>query len=285
MTNYEHNSIFVQMPELAYVKPNETGARRIYRSIHCHPDMAEILFVYSGTGTYMCDGYKCPLFPGDFAFFNQGSMHTVESSSEMEIGTFCFGITGLQLSGYPAGYLAYPQAGFVRPVGENFQDIYGICRVIYQLTALQDPYSRAARNHLFLGLLLTALRCPADERMYLQTRESILATRIQSYIALHYREPLSLQSIGDALHISPSYLSRVFKQKFNMSPINFMIDCRIGEAQNLLVSSDYSAIHIGSIVGYDSINHFNAIFKKRVGMPPIEYRKNYLTKMHGKRIH
>ena len=64
-----------------------------------------------------------------------------------------------------------------------------------------------------------------------------------------------------------------------------MIDCRIGEAQNLLVSSDYSAIHIGSIVGYDSINHFNAIFKKRVGMPPIEYRKNYLTKMHGKRIH
>ena len=61
-----------------------------------------------------------------------------------------------------------------------------------------------------------------------------------------------------------------------------MIRCRIGEAQNLLISTNYSATHIAAQVGYNSVNHFNAIFSKTVG-PPIQYRKQYLESVKGKR--
>ena len=42
-----------------------------------------------------------------------------------------------------------------------------------------------------------------------------------------------------------------------------MINCRVGEAQNLLIASDYTATRIGTAVGYDSINHFGAVFHKK----------------------
>ena len=69
-----------------------------------------------------------------------------------------------------------------------------------------------------------------------------------------------------------------------MSPIHYMIRCRVGEAQNLLISTDYSATQIAAIVGYTNVNHFNAIFSKLVGLPPIRYRRKYLENMQGSRL-
>ena len=45
-----------------------------------------------------------------------------------------------------------------------------------------------------------------------------------------------------------------------------------------------SATQIAAIVGYANVNHFNAIFTKLVGLPPIRYRKQYLENMQGRRL-
>lgn len=275
--------IFTQIPELAYVTRQITNSRRIERPIHQHADLTEILFVYQGEGVYICDGYTYPIRPGDFLLYNQGGMHEVQSASEREIGTYCFGISRMQLAGQELGFTTEPAAGFVRSCGNRFQEINALCSTIYELTTRQEPYERIAAQHLFLGLLLIALRCEADERSEHPDQNAVLAARIRQYIALHYTEPLTLDSIAEALHVSPYYASHVFKQESGISPIQFMINCRIGEAQNLLIASDYSATRISTMVGYDSINHFSAIFKKKVGMAPIQYRKHYLEHMHGKR--
>ena len=63
-----------------------------------------------------------------------------------------------------------------------------------------------------------------------------------------------------------------------MSPIHYMIRCRVGEAQNLLISTDYSTARLRPS-GYTNVNHFNAIFAKLVGLPPIRYRRKYLENM------
>ena len=279
----EESRIFTQTPELAYVTRQMTDSRRIERPIHQHTDLTEMLFVYRGEGAYVCDGYAYPIHPGDFLLYNQGSMHEVQSASEMEIGTYCFGISGLQLAGQEPGFMTAPAAEFVRACGDRFREVDALCRIIYDLISKQEPYERIAAQNLFVGLLLLALRCSADERNTGLDRDAVLAARIRQYITLHYTEPLTLGAIARALHISPYYASHVFKQETGLSPIQFMINCRVGEAQNLLIASDYSATQISTMVGYDSINHFSAIFKKKVGISPIQYRKHYLECMHGKR--
>ena len=51
----------------------------------------------------------------------------------------------------------------------------------------------------------------------------ILGRRIKEYIDRHYMEPITLQSMGEALHISPYYLSHVFKQMSGYSPVQYLL--------------------------------------------------------------
>lgn len=105
----------------------------------------------------------------------------------------------------------------------------------------------------------------------------ILGRRIKEYIDRHYMEPITLQSMGEALHISPYYLSHVFKQMSGYSPVQYLLRRRIGEAQTLLITTDLSITRIAEMVGYDTQSYFNLQFTKNVGMPPNKYRQNYIV--------
>ena len=124
---------------------------------------------------------------------------------------------------------------------------------------------------------------PADDRNEAQTESVMLVNRIGQYIAAHFAEPLTLERMGEELKVSPYHAAHVFKEITGSSPIQYVIRRRMGEAQNLLISTDFSAAQIAAMVGYDSASHFNSIFKRVVGLPPVRFRQWYLVTMRGKR--
>lgn len=270
-------------PRLLYATRQAIADPRVHRSIHRHEDLAELLFVYQGEGTYIVDGYSYDIRPGDLLLYNQGGLHEVTSATTREIGTFCFGVAGVALSGFEDGHMTDAAQGFVRPVGARYSEIYTLCRLIYEQMEQDTPQSRAIVDHLFPGLLLLALSFPSDYRSTCQNTDVVLANRIRQYIATHFTEPITLEEIGNELHVSPFYAAHVFKSITGFSPIQYMIRCRIGEAQNLLISTDFNATQIAALVGYNSAGHFNAIFTKTVGLAPIRYRTQYLESLQGKR--
>ena len=105
----------------------------------------------------------------------------------------------------------------------------------------------------------------------------ILGRRIKEYIDKHYMEPITLHSMGEALHISSYYLSHVFKQMSGYSPVQYLLRRRIGEAQTLLITTDLSITRIAEMVGYDTQSYFNQQFTNNVGMPPNKFRQNYIV--------
>ena len=60
----EDYNIFISVPELLYVTPQDTNIRRVQRPLHQHEDVSELLFVYHGNGKYICDGYAYDISPG-----------------------------------------------------------------------------------------------------------------------------------------------------------------------------------------------------------------------------
>lgn len=270
-------------PRLLYATKQMTGGPKINRSIHSHHDCTELLYVYRGEGTYIADGYSYEIQPGDLLLYNQGDLHEVTSLTSHEIGTYCFGMTGLCLTNYPDGHMSDASAGFVRPAGGQAMEIEALCKLIYEKVGRGTPEMQEVVQYLLPALVLLAVNLPADERSRNQSTDVVLANRIRQYIGTHFREPLTLEEIGEALHVSPYYAGHVFKEITGVSPIQYVIRCRIGAAQNLLIASDYSATQIAAMVGYTSVNHFNSIFTKMVGLPPIRYRKQYLETMQGKR--
>lgn len=270
------------LPRLLYATI-QTAGPAVNRTIHRHEGCTELLYVFAGEGVYTAGGHSYPIGAGDVLLYNQGDLHEVISSSSREICDYCFGIAGLTFEGLPTGHLCAADEAFVRPAGGRNAELASLSRLLYQTTEENTPISREIAGHLLPALILLAAGLPADERSQTQDKNIVLAHRMRQYIGQHFQNPLTLEEIGAVFGISPYHAAHIFKEVVGVSPIQYMIRCRIGEAQNLLIASDYSATQIAAMVGYASVQHFNAIFTKIVGLPPIRYRKRYLENMQGKR--
>ncbi|WP_366295079.1 AraC family transcriptional regulator [Paenibacillus sp. AN1007] len=93
------------------------------------------------------------------------------------------------------------------------------------------------------------------------------------YIQNHYREQVTLDLLAEQFNYSSRHLSMRFKRKTGYSPIDYLIQTRIGRARELLVRSDAKLASIAAEVGYSDVYYFSRIFKKYVGMSPSLYQK------------
>ena len=99
----------------------------------------------------------------------------------------------------------------------------------------------------------------------------------KKYIQDNLNTGLSLDSVSEFLHISPQYLSSLFKQKTGVNFKDFITDKRIEKAKQLIISSPEKSIgEIGEEVGYPDQQYFSKLFTKTVGIKPSKYKKLHL---------
>ncbi len=103
-------------------------------------------------------------------------------------------------------------------------------------------------------------------------RSDLLWLKIR--IWLHPEADLSVEDMSRELHISPTYLHRIYKKEFGISAKEDVILARIEKAKQLLLSSGFSVNEIAEQCGYHEPSHFMRQFRDRVGMTAMGYRKN-----------
>ncbi len=94
----------------------------------------------------------------------------------------------------------------------------------------------------------------------------------KEYIYSHIKERITVEDIADALGVSASYLSRLFKKETGDSVSAYIRGQKIDMAKNLLRYSDYSMIMISNRLSFSSQSHFIQQFREMVGMTPKKYR-------------
>lgn len=99
-----------------------------------------------------------------------------------------------------------------------------------------------------------------------------------SYIHRHYAAEISQSSIADAIGISPSYLSKQFKEDLGIGFADFLCNYRLDKAKVLLLQTGKSNKEIAELVGFSDDAYFSRVFKKDTGMTPKEYRKEHQPK-------
>ena len=75
------------------------------------------------------------------------------------------------------------------------------------------------------------------------------------------------------MHISPTYLSRVFKRETGASLVDFLNRIRIEKSRELLADSSLRLIEVALQCGFESQSYFNRMFKLFCDMTPQQYRK------------
>lgn len=103
-----------------------------------------------------------------------------------------------------------------------------------------------------------------------------LAEELARYIRLHYREPITMETLSQSFHYSTHYLARVFKRKYGCSPLGFLVRTRMTQARQLLAEEGVAVRDIAEIVGYSDMYYFNKLFKKQTGVTPVQYKMHVL---------
>ncbi|MFD1772803.1 response regulator transcription factor [Paenibacillus rhizophilus] len=101
-----------------------------------------------------------------------------------------------------------------------------------------------------------------------------LITRALEYIAAHFTENLTLQSVADTIHLSKSYFSLLFKKQTGRNFIDYLIELRIREAKRLLAQDDSRIYDVAQGAGFKDVKYFSKVFKKGTGLTPVEYRES-----------
>lgn len=101
------------------------------------------------------------------------------------------------------------------------------------------------------------------------------ASRILSYIQVHFRKELSLDHISELTDLHPNYICSMFKKETGQNFIQYLNSLRIQEAKKLLSKeSELSVSEIGKIVGFENKHYFAKVFKRYTSMTPGQYRKS-----------
>jgi two-component system response regulator YesN len=116
------------------------------------------------------------------------------------------------------------------------------------------------------------LSIAADFRK-LTASPSQIVLEAEKIIRKRYSENLSLQIVADEVHVTPVWLSKLFKKEKKKTFLEYLTDVRIMKAKEMLGDVKYKIYQISYQVGYKDPVHFTKLFKKQSGCTPKEYRK------------
>ena len=98
-------------------------------------------------------------------------------------------------------------------------------------------------------------------------------TRAKQFIQDNQGEDLSLGQVAKAVNTSTFYFCKMFKKATGLNFTEYVSRLRIEKAKNLLPQPQPPVSEIAYEVGFQSLTHFNRVFKKIMGQSPTEYRE------------
>src|SRR5436190_21109271 len=108
--------------------------------------------------------------------------------------------------------------------------------------------------------------------------------RARRFIDESYHLPLNLAEISKQACLSRYHFLRLFREKFETTPHQYLIRKRIEKAKELLRVRSLSVTDVCFEVGFESLGSFSSLFRRCVGDAPVAYRRRQresLTKIHG----
>lgn len=102
---------------------------------------------------------------------------------------------------------------------------------------------------------------------------AITAARV--YVDQNYARGLSLREVASHVFLSPYYFARLFKAHTGLTLGEYLTNTRLARACDLLLQTDHSVAKVADLVGYSSGSYFSALFTRRFGVTPSQYRAGH----------
>ena len=111
--------------------------------------------------------------------------------------------------------------------------------------------------------------------------ESPLVRRARAYIAGHHEDPVGLEEVAKAMHVSTFYFCKMFKKATGLTFTDYLGRVRVEKAKPLLLNPHLRVSEIAYMVGFQSLTHFNRVFRNLTGQSPTHFRDNGTSRAKG----
>ncbi|MBR6728219.1 MAG: helix-turn-helix transcriptional regulator [Clostridia bacterium] len=233
-------------------------------------ESVEIHLTLSGSGELEYDGKRYLLTPGSGFFINCEPYQHYWCRRGENWSCLWLHMTGGSAAKIVSTCLAQGGPIFLDEGGRIEEKLRALEAVLTANAPDQDFVLAPMLDDLLGTLLQPALargqrQIPAELRQAAQILEAEYAT------------PLSLDELAARVYMNKYTLLRAFSRYYGLTPKAYQQRCRLQQARFLLRNTGFSVAEIARRVGFGSASHFNDVFRKQEGCPPMAYR-------HGRKM-
>lgn len=186
------------------------------------------------------------------------------------------------------GYLQIGQVFRKKPTEQQFKKVEQLCqkwglevdRATLRKAYFSGKVVTQAEHESAIKLLTIFAQHLAmlSNQVFIQQKNSEppVITKARAYIHEHQTEELSLGQVAKAVNMSSYYFCKTFKKVVGINFTDYVARVRIEKSKNLLLNPNLRVSEIAFEVGFQSLTHFNRVFKKVLGQSPTEYRAQLL---------
>ena len=256
--------------------------------LHWHSEL-EIIVIKKGSGIISVDFQRQTVTSGDIIFILPGRLHSIEQdgTNSMEYENII-----LQPELLITGEDDLCAERFIRPLMNNqlhtetffspslpyYAQLSECIRQLDFVCSLKkEGWQLAVKGFLFQFLFLLIPNRAVSENSSPVGEKSLEKMKtILKYVEDHYNEHLTIEDMAELTFYSKSHFMKFFKSHMGTGFIDYLNDYRLVMAERLLRSSDNSILEIAVQSGFDNLSYFNRIFKRKYGISPGKYRKQFL---------
>lgn len=238
-------------------------------------DLASYLFfvVLDGAGQLEYEGRTYPLSAGSCVFIDCRKPYSHATSAHLWTLSWAH-FNGTTMHGIYQKYCERGGTPAFRP-----ESIQPYLDLLHQLTATASAEDHIRDMHIneqlaaLLSHLMQSSWMPVMQRKTASSDHRL--REVKAYLDQNFQQKIALDDLAERFYINKFYLTRLFREHYGSSVVNYLLYLRISRAKELLRFTDLSVEEIGIQCGFPDANYFSRTFRKIEGVSPSEYRKRW----------
>lgn len=162
-------------------------------------------------------------------------------------------------------------------LGEVYTEEVNVMRLFLEIHDHLEHMTSANCSEIYkqISCLLYEMLAEVRQSEFFPDTEdkNALDERIRAYIDANLYSDLSLDLMAEHFGITKMHIIRVFKRKFGITPMQYLINKKISIAKSLLCGTVMPIKEIASLLRYSNTQHFSSSFKNATGITPNKYRQ------------
>lgn len=248
---------------------------------HCHNNI-EVMYVISGECKVTVNEKAIEMKKGEIIFIDGNVVHglIVDKSSTCRMLNVEFIFKRDESIMPPIGQIIKNTETFKELINskvqyfyfKDYDNVYGVLKnLVVELDKENEKY---IVESLLYNILIYISRYYVEEKNNNFKGGALYVNKSINYIEHNYDREISVENIAQKVGIHSAYLHKIFKEYTGKTIVQYITDIRINKSKMLLANTDIPIIEICDYVGINSRQYFTYVFKKEVGVTPLDYRRN-----------